>query len=81
MKIKTIIGVVFLAVLTFGPAHADTTLEERVSKLESKALSLPDGMFINGNIEAYYDDKTYDSGWMEDQNSFLVFRTTCQKTH
>ena len=71
MKITTIFGVAFLAVLTFGTAHADTTLEERVSKLESKALSLPDGMFINGNIEAYYDDKTYDSGW--DGRSEFIF--------
>jgi hypothetical protein len=38
-------------------------LEERIDKLENKALSLPDGIFINGEVEAYYDDKTYDSGY------------------
>ena len=26
-------------------------------------MGLPNGFFINGEIEGYYDDKTYDSGW------------------
>ena len=26
-------------------------------------LNIPDGFFVNGNIEAYYDDRTYDEGY------------------
>ena len=37
------------------------TLEQRVADLESSAPSLPAGLFINGEIELYYDEDTYDS--------------------
>ena len=47
-------------------AQADTTsndLESRVEALEKSLPSLPNGVFINGEVEGRYDDKTYDSGW------------------
>jgi hypothetical protein len=49
-------------------AYADDTarisdLEKRLSSLEKKEIQLPDGLFINGEIETQYDDKNYDSGW------------------
>ena len=50
--------------LTTG-AYADDnkTLDERVSALENNMPNIPQGFFVNGNIEGFYDDKTYDSGW------------------
>ena len=39
------------------------TLESRVEALENNMPNIPQGFFINGNIESFYDDKTYDSGW------------------
>ena len=39
----------------------EKTLEQRVADLESNAPSLPAGLFINGEIELYYDEDTYDS--------------------
>jgi hypothetical protein len=62
-KMKTIILATALTVLTFGAVAEELSLEDRVSKLEDKSLGLPNGFFINGEIEGYYDDKTYDSGW------------------
>jgi len=38
-------------------------LEKRISQLESNKIDLPKGLFIHGNVEAYYDDRTYDSGF------------------
>ena len=37
-------------------------LEKRISQLESNKLSIPKGLFITGEVEGYYDDRTYDSG-------------------
>ena len=62
-KMKTIILATALTILTFGAVAEELSLEDRVSKLEDKSLGLPNGFFINGEIEGYYDDKTYDSGW------------------
>lgn len=63
MKIKTILLAIALGILTV-PSFADETktLEQRVSDLEAKAPSLPSGLFVNGEIEIYYDEDTYASG-------------------
>jgi len=60
---KTIITSMLFALLAFaGPAKADEkTLEQRVSDLEASAPSLPAGLFVNGELEIYYDDDTYTS--------------------
>ena len=41
----------------------DKTLEQRVTDLENSGIDLPNGMFISGEIEGYYNDKLFDSGW------------------
>lgn len=60
-----------LAIL-FGvtTAYADTDaksttsdLESRVEALENSMPSIPAGLFINGEIEMYYDPDTYSSNW------------------
>jgi hypothetical protein len=60
---KTILTSMLLALVAFGaPATAEEkTLEQRVSDLEAKAPSLPAGLFVNGELEIYYDDDTYTS--------------------
>ena len=60
---KTILTSMLLALIAFGaPATAEEkTLEHRVSDLEAKAPSLPAGLFVNGELEIYYDDDTYTS--------------------
>jgi hypothetical protein len=59
--------ILLIILLLSGIAQADekkiADLEKRISKLESNKIELPTGLFINGNIEAYYDDRTYDSGF------------------
>ena len=49
--------------LATGAMANDKTLEQRVEALENNMPNLPNGFFVNGEIEGYYDDKTYDSGW------------------
>lgn len=49
--------------LTFTAMADEATLESRVEALENKTISLPDGLFINGEIEMYYDEDTYSSHW------------------
>lgn len=49
--------------LTFTAMADEATLESRVKALENKTISLPDGLFINGEIEMYYDEDTYSSHW------------------
>jgi hypothetical protein len=60
---KTILTSMLLALIAFSaPATAEEkTLEQRVSDLEAKAPSLPAGLFVNGELEIYYDDDTYTS--------------------
>jgi len=60
---KTILSSLLLALVAFvTPATAEEkTLEQRVSDLEAKAPSLPAGLFVNGELEIYYDDDTYTS--------------------
>ena len=67
---KIALSILFVAMLAFmlvlftAPVKAETlTLEQRVEKLEKSVPNLPNGFFVNGEIEGYYDDKTYDSGW------------------
>ena len=61
---KLIFSLAFLVGLATTQVLAeDKTLEQRVSDLESSIPNLPNGMFISGEIEGYYDDKTFDSGW------------------
>ena len=60
---KTILSSLLLALVAFvTPATAEEkTLEQRVSDLEASAPSLPAGLFVNGELEIYYDDDTYTS--------------------
>jgi len=60
---KTIITSMLFALIAFAaPATAEEkTLEQRVSDLEASAPSLPAGLFVNGELEMYYNDSTYDS--------------------
>ena len=61
---RTIVILSALFALMSYQAFADTkTLEQRVADLEKSAPSLPAGMFVNGNIEMYYDPDTYDSNF------------------
>ena len=58
--------ILLLLLLLTSAAVADTDkikqLEQRIANLESNKLSIPKGVFITGEVEAYYDDRTYDSG-------------------
>ena len=60
---KTIVTSMLFALIAFAaPATAEEkTLEQRVSDLEASAPSLPAGLFVNGELEIYYDDDTYTS--------------------
>lgn len=60
---KTLIMSMLFALVAFvTPATAEEkTLEQRVSDLEASAPSLPAGLFVNGELEIYYDDDTYTS--------------------
>lgn len=49
--------------LTTGVLANEKTLEDRVTALENSVPNLPNGFFVNGEVEGRYDDKTYDSGW------------------
>ena len=62
MKKLTILLVILFG-LTTGALANDKTLEDRVEALEKSMPNIPNGFFINGEVEGYYDDKTYDSGW------------------
>jgi len=60
---KTILTSMLFALVAFSaPVTAEEkTLEQRVSDLEASAPSLPAGLFVNGELEIYYDDDTYTS--------------------
>jgi len=58
---KTILMSVLFALASFGAMADEKTLEQRVTELEANAPSLPSGLFINGEIEMYYDPDTYTS--------------------
>ena len=59
---KTIIMSMLFALIGFQAIADEKTLEQRVADLEASAPSLPAGLFVNGEIEIYYDEDTYDSG-------------------
>lgn len=60
---KTLITSVLVALVAFTSSALaeEKTLEQRVSDLEASAPSLPAGLFVNGELEMYYNDSTYDS--------------------
>ena len=60
---KTLISSMLIALVAVAtPVMADEkTLEQRVLDLEANAPSLPAGLFINGEVEMYYDPDTYTS--------------------
>lgn len=62
MKQLTILLALLLG-LTTGALANEKTLEDRVTALENSVPNLPNGFFVNGEVEGRYDDKTYDSGW------------------
>jgi len=66
MKQLTMLAVLFglVTTTTLADTEAQTpTLEQRVEALENTMPSLPKGLFINGEIEMYYDEDTYSSNW------------------
>ena len=67
-----------ILLLTMGlvfPTQADeltnADLLKRIEALESSKGNIPSGFFVNGNIEAYYDDKTYYDSW-DSRSEFTV---------
>ena len=60
---QLLIMLAFLTGLTSGALANEKTLEDRVEALEKNIPNLPNGFFVNGEVEGRYDDKTYDSGW------------------
>ena len=61
MKKTLIMSVIFSLVAITGAVADTKTLEERVADLEKSAPTLPTGLFVNGNVEMYYDPDLYDS--------------------
>ena len=61
-----VIIIFLIALLLTSIVKADekkiSELEKRISQLESNKISIPKGLFITGEVEGYYDDRTYDSG-------------------
>ena len=80
LGILGLVLIAFAAVLFTAPAKAET-LEERVAKLEKNVPNLPNGFFVNGEVEGYYDDKTYDSGWDSRAELQLGISTDIPKNH
>jgi len=63
MKKVTMVLAILFATLATGTLADDAGLENRVKALEGNMPNLPAGLYVNGEIEGIYDDKTYDSGW------------------
>ena len=80
LSILGLVIIAFAAVLFTTPVKAET-LEERVAKLEKNVPNLPNGFFVNGEVEGYYDDKTYDSGWDSRAELQLGISTDLPKNH
>ena len=53
----------FLSSFVMADEKKISELEKRITQLESNKLSIPKSLFITGEVEGYYDDRTYDSGW------------------
>lgn len=58
-----IIFLMFLSSVVMADEKKISDLEKRIANLESNKIDLPKGLFIHGNIEAFYDDRTYDNGF------------------
>ena len=63
MKKVAITLAVLMGLTTSALADDTKTMEQRVSNLESNMPNLPSGLYVNGEVQGFYDDKTYDSGW------------------
>lgn len=62
-QLTTMLAFLFgILIATGSYADESKTLEQRVSDLEKSAPTLPSGLFVNGEIEMYYDEDTYASG-------------------
>ena len=64
MKHTTLMLAVLLSLTITTGATADDskTLEQRVANLENTMPKLPNGLFVNGEIEMFIDEDTYTSG-------------------
>ncbi len=51
-----------LTITTGATADDSKTLEQRVANLENTMPKLPNGLFVNGEIEMFIDEDTYTSG-------------------
>ena len=60
---KILLVMLLLSAIAQADEKKINDLEKRISQLESNKLSMPKGLFISGEVEGYYDDRTYDSGW------------------
>jgi hypothetical protein len=60
---KIVLVMLFLSAFAQADEKKIVDLEKRIQNLESNKIDLPKGLFIHGNIEAYYDDRTYDTGF------------------
>ena len=58
-----LIALMLLTSVSLADEKKISDLEKRIQNLESNKIDLPRGLFIHGNIEAYYDDRTYDTGF------------------
>jgi hypothetical protein len=63
MKKLTLLLAILFGFATTGALANERTLEDRVEALEKNIPNLPNGFFVNGELEGRYNDKTYDSGW------------------
>jgi hypothetical protein len=58
-----LIALMLLTSVSLADEKKISDLEKRIQNLESNKIDLPKGLFIHGNVEAYYDDRTYDNGF------------------
>jgi hypothetical protein len=77
---QLLIMLAFLTGLTSGALANEKTLEDRVEALEKNIPNLPNGFFVNGEVEGRYDDKTYDSGWDTRSELQIGISTNIPKT-
>jgi len=66
MKLLLIILIFCITSFVNADEKKISQLEERIKKLESNnvhTVALPKGLYLKGEVEGYYDDRTYDSGW------------------
>ena len=77
-----LVVILFVALITNQSKAETLTLEQRVEQLENKTSSydIPEGFFINGEVEGRYNDKTYDSGWDSRAELQVGIETNVPKT-